>query len=397
MATCVLHIGTEKTGTTAFQDWLYSNKRRLSRQGVALTHSGHAPNNRKLVTYFAGTVDDFLVQRGVARADERERFFQGFEDEMAREIQRKLRRHHTFLFTSEHFHSRLRSVAQIAALKRFLDQFFSAYRIVCYFREQSRLRASQYSTAMKGSVAKSLDDFRPNKILANHYFNYRDFFSKWETVFGRDSLYPRLFGTAYFVGDQLCSDLFATVLPEVRINRLKPQMKTLNTSLSAPLATLYGTINSYRRKILGRTPDPTPGLFKQAVGSLDRLTEAPGPVDPNGEAVYQLFEPSNLDFFERYFGVRKNLFPQPVLTSRDGCVPPDLIQDIDTLLRRLLSNPNLIAVTTGEVEMLIKLATALHDQGAIDQTEAITLLRIAHRACPTDKALAHKLERLHLA
>ena len=33
---CILHIGTEKTGTTLLQNWLYDNKEKLSQVGIYL-------------------------------------------------------------------------------------------------------------------------------------------------------------------------------------------------------------------------------------------------------------------------------------------------------------------------------------------------------------------------
>ena len=42
---CILHIGTEKTGTTILQDWLYDNKVELSKVGVYLSDNLGKTNN----------------------------------------------------------------------------------------------------------------------------------------------------------------------------------------------------------------------------------------------------------------------------------------------------------------------------------------------------------------
>ena len=47
----IIHIGTEKTGTTTIQEFLHLNRSKLANQGVAYLQSPGLRNNRKLVTY----------------------------------------------------------------------------------------------------------------------------------------------------------------------------------------------------------------------------------------------------------------------------------------------------------------------------------------------------------
>ncbi|MEL6121862.1 MAG: hypothetical protein AAFR49_19585, partial [Pseudomonadota bacterium] len=110
---CVLHIGTEKTGTTLLQRWLYENEAALSDQGVALSQSMGQPNNRRFVAYAHGGIDDYLKSKSIFTEDERAAFFEGYKAQLAEEFARKSKEHHTFLITSEHFHSRLISGKQV--------------------------------------------------------------------------------------------------------------------------------------------------------------------------------------------------------------------------------------------------------------------------------------------
>ncbi|MEL6647753.1 MAG: hypothetical protein AAFQ05_08615, partial [Pseudomonadota bacterium] len=149
---CVLHIGTEKTATTLLQNWLYDNEAALSAQGVALSQVMNAPNNRKLVTYAQGGIDDYLKMRGIHDEAARQVFFRGFPEAMDAEIRAKAQSgHHTFLITSEHFHSRLQGPQQVARVREILAPYFDEFRIVCYFREQSKKRTSLYSTGLRNT------------------------------------------------------------------------------------------------------------------------------------------------------------------------------------------------------------------------------------------------------
>jgi hypothetical protein len=83
---CILHIGTEKTGTTLIQNWLYENKDALSAQGIGLTETGEKANNRKLCAYCQDGMDDYHKRHSICDKEERQAFFYNFEKEMQCEI-----------------------------------------------------------------------------------------------------------------------------------------------------------------------------------------------------------------------------------------------------------------------------------------------------------------------
>ena len=58
---CILHIGTEKTGTTSLQAFLNLNREILAEQGYLFTKSTGLQNNRSLpvAAYNADRRDDF--------------------------------------------------------------------------------------------------------------------------------------------------------------------------------------------------------------------------------------------------------------------------------------------------------------------------------------------------
>ena len=62
---CVLHIGTEKTGSTLLQDWLYQNQVNLSRQRIFLSDVLSINNNRRLVSFFQWELDDWANRNGI--------------------------------------------------------------------------------------------------------------------------------------------------------------------------------------------------------------------------------------------------------------------------------------------------------------------------------------------
>lgn len=389
----MLHIGTEKTATTLIQRWLYGNEAVLSRHGIALTRASAHPNNRKLVSFLQGGIDDYLRRHDVHRMPERETFFAGYPEAFDAEIGARAGTHHTAILTSEHFHSRLAAPDRIAALKAFLDRSFSSYRIVCYFREQSKLRTSLYSTALKVGHTQTVEDFHADAAPGSPYYDYGVFLRRWEDVFGRDALRPRLFDAGWFAGGDIRTDFLQVLDPDIAPGDFDFREASANTSLTRLDAILYRIVNLCRSEYVGRLRDPIQPLLKAAV-ARSGAGQGSGPVsDPRQAAFHDLFHASNVTFFGRYFGTAENLFPRPA-DPRDVA---ELRLDeaaLEKVLTAVLSERSLVAIRPGEVDFLRDLAIGLHQAGHIPAGDAVRLLAIAHRARPGGAAIGAAIEAL---
>lgn len=395
---CILHIGTEKTATSLIQEWLYNNFDNLSAQGVALSRSTWRPNNRKLASYFQSAADEFLKNYDIHNEQDKQEYFAKFEQEFANEMALLEKKHSVCIFTSEHFHSRLTSVEEIRNLKNFLDRFFDEITIVCYFREQSKVRTSLYSTGLKVKYTESIVDFQKNASPLAPFYNYLTFFGKWEEVFGKAALRPRIFQKDQFVEGDIRKDLLATVLPEVDPAKLSYEVKSSNESLSADEAALYRQINESRAKFVGKYLDPTPPHFKMAVKGSPVLDLETGISDPRQVEMYEAFNESNVQFFARYFGKEENLFPKPKETRENESSEKRFdINDMAGLLASVLSVDRIVAIDAHEVDVLLALATRLHGAGHISNSEALALLKIANRARPNGQVILSKIDALREA
>lgn len=390
-----MHIGTEKTATTLIQNWLYDNYNQLSKQGVALTKVSDIPNNRKLVAYFQDAIDEYLQNKQISEDESRTAFFDGYETEFAREIER-LKKHHTdIVFTSEHFHSRLVDEAQIKSLKAFLDQFFDEFKVVCYFREQSKVRTSLYSTGLKIRSTQKIQDFQSDVDTNSHYYNYALFFGKWEAAFGPEALSPRLFLKEHLVQGDIRHDFLVSALPGVDADKLDFKINSSNESLSADTATLFRKVNVAKPYMVGGYLDPTPIALKAAVNRTKPLDQKSPVYDPRQNDMYDAFNEANIDFFDKYFGEKRNLFPRPrKLKENDDDRKRFDLSDVSQLLNAVMSIKNLLVVNDQEVDLLRDLAVQLHASGAITNKDATTLLKIASRARPKGPAILAKLDEL---
>ncbi len=390
---CILHIGTEKTGTTLIQNWLYENKDNLSKQGVGLTTKCLFPNNRNLVSFFQTEIDEHLTSCGVFSESEKEAYFRNFRREFAEEITALRQQHHTVIFTSEHFHSRLTEADQISNLRDFLGQYFFSYEIVCYFREQSRVRTSLYSTTVKVSNGGKLEDFQKNLSDQNHYYNYFVFFQKWEAAFGKQALRPRLFDRKSMVQNDIRVDFLRTVLPDVPLQALTFKTKSANESITNRQAFIFRAINRAQPKFLGETFNPAAEALKETASKIHVLEQS-GPIqDPDQRAVFEIFNDSNVLFFDRYFGEARNIFdpPDSSSTGLDVQLSHDEMEDS---LEALLSTAGLVVLTPKEIDTIRDIALHLDKQGDENSLTALCLINIARRARPDGPIIASEARRI---
>jgi len=225
----ILHIGTEKTGTTSIQDFLSDNKDELVEQGVFIpkTPCGLSPNHRKLAT---------ACLDGLHRDDSFKEFnikdFSRWKENTLVEIRNELVSSNlkVHVLSSEHFSSRLVGVASINRLYTFLKEIYSEIKVVIYFRRQDEYAVSLYSTYLKsGGDSKSILP----KMPLYERFDYYNMCKKWERVFGIGSLEVRVFDRKILRGGNVISD-FCQI---AGINELytKEVARETNPSLS-PLA-----------------------------------------------------------------------------------------------------------------------------------------------------------------
>jgi hypothetical protein len=316
----VLHIGTEKTGTTTLQDFVYANREVLLRHGVGLSDLLGTTNNRKLASFCMPELnfDDYFKDRQIVTVEQKREHFAGFREAFLAEVRAMAPSVHTLLITSEHFHSRLRDVASIRRLKDLLDEVAEGVTVVCYFREQSAVVRSLYSTAVKSGNAADFATFARHCGPRNPYFNYFEFFSHWRDVFGAQSLRPRVFARDHFVGGELRRDFLSMLLPGADPQAFEYSPVASNRGLGLIGIELGrmtnrvfgrynadGTLNPTRRELMHR-------IIHSEIADVGELAF------PAAQSIYQLFHESNVRFAAEFLGRVENPFAQPAMADAAG-------------------------------------------------------------------------------
>jgi hypothetical protein len=315
---CVLHIGTEKTATTTLQEFLYKNRDRLWDLGIGMSSALGVPNNRKMCAYFQKNFDDYFFHRGLHDPSQRKTHFAGMLDSLKEEIDDlESNNGKVFVITSEHFHSRLLETSEIMHLRDGLAEIFTETSILCYFREQSELVRSLYSTAIRVGHDTPFRDFAKTANPDNHYYNYFEFFSKWSEVFGQDRVNAMIFDRKKFCDGDIRKDFLLRLDQELDLNLLDYSGRVANEQLARAQVVLGRRLNQTLRAhwigSVGRCR-----LLRLRDWITESRTFAVGRFrNPYAEQIFEAFEQSNREFAKAFLDLDRNPFEHPVAHFRE--------------------------------------------------------------------------------
>lgn len=314
---CLLHIGTEKTATTTIQEFLYHNRAQLKDFGIGISSVLGMPNNRKLCAYFQKDFDDYFFRQGLHNPSQRETHFAGMFDSLQEEVNElKANNGKVFVITSEHFHSRLLEISEIIHLRDVLAEIFTETRILCYFREQSELVRSLYSTAIRVGYDTPFRDFAETANPDNHYYNYFKFFAKWSEVFGRNRVIATIFDREKFYDGDIRKDFLRRVDHELDLDFFDYRSRAANEQLSRAQVVLGRWLNqalqadwtgSVGRCRLLRLRDWITESRAFAVGRFR---------NPYAAEIFDAFDQSNREFAKAFLNFDGNPFEPPVVHLR---------------------------------------------------------------------------------
>ncbi len=308
---CILHIGTEKTGSTAIQQFLHNNWNMLKNQGVHVCRSVGSPNNRSLPAAFLSEErsDDFLRRLKHKDLEERRHWRQRILKDFLREVSRARKKSETFIISSEHLQSKLVSVDEIRELQFFLQPLFDRISVLCYLRRQDQLAMSRYSEVLRaGHVFRSplpAVGGRPKGKLPP-YYDFEALLNRWSDAFGEEHIKPRIYSREDLVGGDVIHDFIHALglqLPES--NQL--ECGETNVALSAEAQYILLGLNKTFEEA-GCTESER-FLRGRLVSYLQEHARGKSRQPTRSDAVefYGLFEPSNSILAKRWFN-REKLF-----------------------------------------------------------------------------------------
>lgn len=307
----VVHIGTEKTGTTTLQSALNSADSRLRANGIAYLPTPGRADSRALAAACLTKpgYDEYLRKESIDTAEK----LSAFRDRVFADVRTRIAELpdncHSVVISSEHFHSRLRTRESVQYLQTCLAPATERIRIVCYLRRQVDVATSFYSTLLKTGGTETLEQAvrrvcRPN----NHYYNYQAMLELWADVFGPDALEVRRFGPEHLQGGSIVSDfLYHLALPA---DAIPLPGSTRNRSINRAGQALIRALNKQFTGIESAPARSAGNATRKAIGRI--FTGDGERLPPDAEAEIQSrFDEINEAIRDRWFLGERMLFPPP--------------------------------------------------------------------------------------
>lgn len=240
----IVHIGTEKTGTTSIQSFLYHNRCTLGEAGFHFLQCAGKTNNRAIPSYCLNNdrPDDFYRNLGITTVEARIAYKRKFIGELEKELAELPANTKAVLVSSEHFHSRIRTEKEMDNVHEFFSTYFSEIEIICYLRDQITTCSSHYSTALKTGDSSSFAEFIEQCSPNNYYYNYWQVLQNWERCFGFDALNVSLFSHERFLNGNLLDDFTAKIDPQL-VGALDTRVQNENESVNPSGQALLRAVN----------------------------------------------------------------------------------------------------------------------------------------------------------
>ncbi len=237
----IIHIGTERTSSKSIQTVLARNRACLLHAGVlvprSLAFSEDLANHTKLMMMCVPlTHFEDLCPPGIIGPDFDINAFQGkLLEDFDSEVNRTAAEVTRVLISSEYFHSRLGALVGVQNMFTVLSRYTKSFKIIAFIRPQIECAVSLFNLALRRGATEirlipHFDGPRGfDRILGvgRSYFNYEALLSRYETIFGRESM--RLFLYASRSGQ----DPLTNLARETRLLDMLPSIPFKNSSLNS--------------------------------------------------------------------------------------------------------------------------------------------------------------------
>ncbi len=242
----VVHVGLEKTGTTAVQAWLAQQRAALRAEGVLVPQSPGVPNHTRLV---AACLDDDVVDNvkahhmaAMARSGPalRARVLRALQAELAQSGWSRL------VVSCELISSRLHRPSEVDRLVAALRPHVDRIRFVLVLRRQADLALSRFSSALRAGhdrfdgvwddlSARSFPVLPPGRLVddMSEYFDFDRILSRLDRIEGAEV------AVSLFDPQDPLGPLHRALDLPVAALTLPPR----NAALSAPAQWLIATLN----------------------------------------------------------------------------------------------------------------------------------------------------------
>ena len=310
IAHCWLHIGTEKTGSTAIQTFFAENRRLLLSRGWLYPETAGIRAHHSLLPYCLDEPDGTRRGAAVHKEPSPDQFRRQIIGSLETEVDASSAS--VLVLSNERLATRLRRPAEIARLKALCDRLAQKTSVIVYLRNQADFLASRYTNVIwEGGVQKFAFTGRAP------FADYALLLDRWAGVFGKENLVVRRFETTEFPAGNVIADFAGVTGLDLCSLRVPPRA---NPSLDTESLAFLRGLN--RRIPLSLAEHAAP-LRAAIVRVLQRRRGGTRFAIPPAlaERIEETYRDSNERVSRDYFDSRyRPLFSPPALVG--GSIPP---------------------------------------------------------------------------
>jgi hypothetical protein len=373
-----LHIGMEKTGSTAIQGVLNWEPKALAEQGF------YYPETRGEVRHSL-LVRAFTPQRnGTAPARS------AYLDDFAREITQLPDTVERVIVSAELFSTQVRQAQDVARLRDFLAPLFDRTIVVIYLRRQDAHFASFYSQALRLGHMEPPD--MTQLLDSHHIYDYAALLAPWVAAFGEPNMVPRIFERGADRKFDVLHDFAALCGLRLPLGTTDPS-RVYNPSISLAGQAALLELGRKMQAQQGRTRLGGPGWRRLTV-AMTRVSPGIGwqPTRQQARDFVARFAATNEAVRARWFPDRATLF------SEDYDALPEHPPQVDAAsVMDAMASAFLRVLDDGrENEQALMVEKALLAKEFGDQKRCRALLEEALRSDPDDPATLGNLAIMQL-
>ncbi len=227
---------------------------------------------------------------------------ENFHDKIKHSFQKEIENTNcSKLLISSESYSRHLEGDEINSLKKFLESFVDKFKIIVYIRPQHEFSISRFPTNLLFGL-KKMDVL--GKPTENPIYDYDKLLSRWEKVFGKENLIPRIFSRKEFPDGDIKKDFLAILgLNFSQFN----EVKNLNESINIDAQRFMVGINQYLPWHDDNKINPYRGNIFELV-SQNRNGKGLLPIREETMEFFHYFSNSNEKVREKWFPEKKELF-----------------------------------------------------------------------------------------
>lgn len=307
----ILHVGTEKTGSTSIQDVLFNSRDILLKEGILYPSTIGYPCHINLTACALDDMPNHPIRRLLNITNQEH--FTSFKKNTIEALSNEINTHNPeyLIISDEHINVHLHNKTLLERYKQVCEEFADIQSVIIYLRSQDGFKLSMFSEAVKSGNLSNFNLKNPLMVFESipYRFDYLSILNNLASAFGHQTIRPVVFDRTKLKSGNVVDDF----LSKVNINSI-PDTKKLrecNKSIDARIIMHVGRVSSILKII---DCNFTKSLRDKLINISEKLFSGSGPIlDSSVHAAYMLqFDGQNKIIAEKYFpelSVDEKLFP----------------------------------------------------------------------------------------